>query len=200
MVEDKLMLQGGYNLRAISDSALAVAQVLLGETPAELGSMAASDLATEVMHEVAKVQSKYWKSIDTKACPAPEIRVIENVNVAVGIAELLKAYRTQHLFKTYDLFSIPLANEELDEAYHELLHCNEGLYDTDPERVLVIFVHDFGNLRVEQDNVETADISMTNSYLLDTTDAVVKWVLDNGWNLIDVNVLRQLPTVFAKVR
>jgi histone deacetylase 6 len=65
-------IQGGYNLRAISDSAFAVAQVLLGETPAELGALQASDLGTEVIHQVAKVQSKYWKCIDVKACEPPE--------------------------------------------------------------------------------------------------------------------------------
>lgn len=34
--------------------------------------MRASDVATEVMFEVAKIQSKYWKSIDVKACEPPE--------------------------------------------------------------------------------------------------------------------------------
>ena len=69
----KLMYsQGGYNLEAISRSSLAVAQVLLGETPAELGVLEASEVATEVMYQVARVQSKYWKSIDVKACEPPE--------------------------------------------------------------------------------------------------------------------------------
>lgn len=30
--------------------------------------MQASDIATEVMYQVAKIQSKYWKSIDVQAC------------------------------------------------------------------------------------------------------------------------------------
>ena len=60
--------QGGYNLEAISRSSLAVAQVLLGETPTELPVLEASEVATEVIHQVAKQQSKYWKSIDVKAC------------------------------------------------------------------------------------------------------------------------------------
>lgn len=65
-------LKGGYNLEAISDSALAVAKVLLGETPDELGRLEASEVATEVIHQVAKVQSPYWKSIDVKGCEPPE--------------------------------------------------------------------------------------------------------------------------------
>jgi histone deacetylase 6 len=69
-------LEGGYNLQAISDSALAVTRVLLGETPAELGAIEASEVATEVMYQVAKVQTKYWKSIDEEACLPAEGRLI----------------------------------------------------------------------------------------------------------------------------
>lgn len=65
-------LEGGYNLDAISHSSLAVAQVLLGETPPELPALQASEVATEVVHQVARVQSRYWKSIDVKACGPPE--------------------------------------------------------------------------------------------------------------------------------
>jgi hypothetical protein len=68
----ELTHQGGYNLSAISNSAFAVAQVLLGETPPELGALKASEVATEVVHQVAKVHSKYWKSIDPVGCEPPE--------------------------------------------------------------------------------------------------------------------------------
>ncbi len=37
-----------------------------------MGALEASEVATEVMFQVAKVQSKYWKSIDVKACEPPE--------------------------------------------------------------------------------------------------------------------------------
>lgn len=60
--------QGGYNLTAISNSAEAVARILLGQQVPELPPMQASDIATEVMYQVAKVQSKYWSSIDVQAC------------------------------------------------------------------------------------------------------------------------------------
>jgi histone deacetylase 6 len=61
-------IQGGYNLTAISNSAEAVARILLGESVPELPPLQASDIATEVMYQVAKIQSKYWKSIDVQAC------------------------------------------------------------------------------------------------------------------------------------
>lgn len=188
-------LEGGYNLRAISDSSLAVAQVLLGETPAELTHVEASEAATEVVRQVAKVQSRYWKSIDVKACEPPEAGVESSV---VAIPDILKIYRAHHLFEKYRLCPIPLASEELDEAYANQVLASQGLFDAAPGSTLVLFVHDFGNLRVETDGVATTDIQLANSYLLDTSDAVVDWTRERGYTLIDVNMLRALPTTLPR--
>ena len=49
---------------AISSSALACLNVLLGEQPPKLPSLSASESATQVMYEVALEQSKYWKCIN----------------------------------------------------------------------------------------------------------------------------------------
>lgn len=61
-------LEGGYNLDAISNSAQAVARTLVGQELPVLGPMQASDLATETVYQVARVQSRYWKSINIKTC------------------------------------------------------------------------------------------------------------------------------------
>jgi histone deacetylase 6 len=55
-------------LKAISNSAEAVARILLGEPVPELPPLQASDIATELMYQVAKIQCKYWKSIDVQSC------------------------------------------------------------------------------------------------------------------------------------
>jgi len=65
-------LEGGYNLDSISNSALAVTRVLLGQAPDELPPMVASEEATEAVWLVAREHSKYWKTIDVKACEPRE--------------------------------------------------------------------------------------------------------------------------------
>lgn len=62
-----ILLQGGYDIDAISVSALACAEVLLGDPPAMLPPLQASDSATQTIHEVALVQSRHWTSISPKA-------------------------------------------------------------------------------------------------------------------------------------
>ncbi|WVF65792.1 hypothetical protein IAT40_000526 [Kwoniella sp. CBS 6097] len=188
-------LEGGYNLKAISDSALAVAHVLLGETPAELDVIQASEAATEVIYQCAKVQSTYWQSIDVKACEPPEVSAMEDGSSPItSIPDLLKIHRAHHMFTKHSLFQIPLASAELEESFGGQVICSENVYEAGPRGVLVVFVHDFGNLRVETDDVSTTNVHLENSYLLDTSDAVVSWVNSEKYSLIDVNVLKQLPT------
>jgi histone deacetylase 6 len=64
--------QGGYTLESLSDCALAVGRMLLGEAPPELPPLVSSEVEAETIWLVAKEQSKYWKSINIKACEPKE--------------------------------------------------------------------------------------------------------------------------------
>ena len=72
MVQCSYLTKGGYNLDSIAVSALAVTRVLLGEAPDQLASCTVSEEATETVWQVAKQQSKYWKSVDPRACEPRE--------------------------------------------------------------------------------------------------------------------------------
>ena len=63
------MMQGGYNLESISNSALAVAKVLLGDPLPPLSPLSPSEAALKTVWEVGMVQSRYWK------CMGPRIPV-----------------------------------------------------------------------------------------------------------------------------
>lgn len=56
-------LEGGYNLDAISRSALAITKVLLGDPPGKVSSSLACDAALEVFAEVQATHSRFWKSM-----------------------------------------------------------------------------------------------------------------------------------------
>lgn len=63
-INAKLFLkQGGYNIDSIAASSLECVKVLLGEIPPQMPSMRASEEATEAVHEVQLIQSRWWKSI-----------------------------------------------------------------------------------------------------------------------------------------
>ncbi|CAG8504690.1 9907_t:CDS:10 [Ambispora gerdemannii] len=58
-----LALEGGYNIDSISRSALACVKVLLGEAPERLPPIKPSKDCMETVHNVLRVQSRYWKSL-----------------------------------------------------------------------------------------------------------------------------------------
>ncbi|RMZ76499.1 hypothetical protein DV738_g4939, partial [Chaetothyriales sp. CBS 135597] len=59
-------LEGGYNFRAISKSALAVTRTLMGEPPDRLEATQATLSAVETVEKVRQIQSRYWQSIYPK--------------------------------------------------------------------------------------------------------------------------------------
>ncbi|PCH43673.1 histone deacetylase clr3 [Wolfiporia cocos MD-104 SS10] len=183
-------LEGGYNLDAISVSALAVTQVVLGEVPPQLEPMVASEVATETIWHVATEQSKYWKNVDPKACePIEEVE-----NIAISIPELLKAHRQDYLFRTHGMLEVPLVSDALIERYSTQVACTEDIMTND---TLVVFVHEFGNLRVELDSVMHCNVQMEHSYLVDCSKELIQWATDSGYALLDVNVFAK---PFAKTQ
>ena len=65
-------LEGGYNLKSISNSALAVTKVLMGEPPGRLhDGEVASRTAVDVINECVREQSRYWR------CMKPQMAIPE---------------------------------------------------------------------------------------------------------------------------
>ncbi|KZT52255.1 Arginase/deacetylase [Calocera cornea HHB12733] len=176
-------LEGGYNLHALSQSALAVGETLIGDVPPELPPLVAGDAGTETVWQVAHYQSQFWRCINPKACePNPEV---DNV---FSVPQLLKAHRAMELSQQYELFAIPFSDPDLQGRFKDQVLATPSLYDDDAKTV-VLFVHDFGNLRVELESGLTTNIKMESSYLVDASRRVVDWTNTNGYALLDVDIL-----------
>ncbi|KAI9061652.1 histone deacetylase complex protein [Trametes sanguinea] len=174
-------LEGGYSLDAISRSALAVTQVILGEMPPQLPPMVASEAATETIWQVAMEQSKYWKNLDPKACePIEEVE-----QIATSIPELLKAHRQHYLYQTHGMLEVPLLSQALVDRFSAQVACTPDIMDNN---TLIVFAHEFGNLAVELDSVMTCDVRQEHSYLVDCSKQLLTWAKSEGYAVLDVNV------------
>ncbi|KAF8630632.1 hypothetical protein AX15_002783 [Amanita polypyramis BW_CC] len=174
-------LEGGYNLRSISNSALSVVKVLLGEAPDELAPLVASEAGTETVWLVAREQSKYWKSVDPKACEPRE--GLEDVSFSVP--EILKAHRQHYLFVQHGMLQIPLVSKELEDRFSAQITCSSDIFES---KTLVFLAHEFGNLRFELASSATCDVELERSYLLDTSRELINWVRREKFALLDVNL------------
>lgn len=59
-------LEGGYNLAAIANSALAVTRVLMGEPPDRLEETRPTDAGLQTVQMVAMYQSRHWRCLEPK--------------------------------------------------------------------------------------------------------------------------------------
>ncbi|KAG9316543.1 histone deacetylase clr3 [Chiua virens] len=189
-------LEGGYNLDSISNSALAVARTLLGDAPPELPPMMASEAGTETVWHVALEQSKYWKNINPKACEPRE----EMDEITFSIPEILKGHRQHFMYSQYKMLQVPLM-PAYEERYGSQVMCTNDLLENE---TVVLFVHEFGNLRVELDGSPMCNVSMEHSYLIDFSKDLIAWVKGEEYALADVNLFPRpfpasaLPTLRPK--
>ncbi|KAJ3896870.1 histone deacetylase complex protein [Lentinula edodes] len=181
-------LEGGYNLNATMNSALAVTKVILGEAPDPLPPMHASETATETVYLVAKEQSKYWKNIDANSCEPRE----EVESISFSIPEVLQAHRAHYLYKNYKMMQVPLLSF-LQNPFAGQVICTPDLFENN---TLVVLAHEFGNLRLELESAMTCDLNMERSYLLDFTKELMRWINGEGYALLDVNLY---PKPFTSV-
>lgn len=173
-------LEGGYNLDSISNSALAVAQTLLGEAPPELPPMVASEAGTETVWQVALEQSKYWKSVNPKACEPRE----DLDEITFSIPEILKGHRQHFLYSQYRMLQVPLM-PAYEERYGSQVMCTDDMLEN---TTIVMFVHEFGNLCAELDGMPMCDVNLEHSYLIDFSKELIAWVRSEGYALVDVNM------------
>ncbi|KDN45498.1 hypothetical protein RSAG8_04822, partial [Rhizoctonia solani AG-8 WAC10335] len=174
-------LEGGYNLDSISRSALAVTYALLGDSLPELPRLEASEIATEVVWQVARIQSQYWHCIQASSLE-PGDAVDET---KIHLPELFKAWRREHALKDFGLYEFPWAVPELDDYYNGQLLVSGNISN---QHTLVMFVHDFGNISTELLTMKQLDIKMENSWIIDTTRDFLKWCKSQDFSVLDLNM------------
>ncbi|KAG9086282.1 Histone deacetylase hda1 [Ceratobasidium sp. 370] len=174
-------LEGGYNLKSISDSAVAVARTLLGDPLPELPRLEATAVATEVVWQVARVQSQYWHCINPTNLE-PKEAVDETT---IFLPELFKSWRREHCAKEFNLFEFPWATPELDDVYKGQLLVSGNL---SKQHTLVMLVHDFGNVGAEILSLNQLIIEMENAWIIDTSSAFLKWCTSQDFSIIDLNM------------
>lgn len=189
-------LEGGYNLDALANSAHSVTEVLLGEIPPPFdANIAPSGKANAVFEDVEKVQSRYWKSIRN-----PPYAALEGESTGLDkyhMGSLFALHRLKHLDAKYpDQFcALPSSRTpDADNNYgdHQII-LSAGLFDDDYD-ALIIFAHDAGNFRVEEDGVNIDQYSELG-YIVDGSSKIIDWTQANKAGLIDVTLNSQLPSV-----
>jgi len=83
--------------------------------------------------------------------------------------------------------------EELEQRFGTQIMCTQDILEN---HTLVVFVHEFGNLRLELESSLTCNVQLEHSYLVDFSKQLIAWVKGEGYSLLDINLF---PMPFASL-
>lgn len=128
-------LEGGYNLTAISNSALAVAKTLMGEPPPRMTLPQINAKAHETLDLVRAYQSPFWECMRPAVTAVPKTLEVDEK----PLHHVLRTYQMVNFAEKYDMFPIYIQREALFRTYE-----NQVLVSREIEtaRNILVVLHD----------------------------------------------------------
>lgn len=177
-------LEGGYNLRSIARSALAVTRVLMLEPPDRLREDLAPplDSAVYTVEQVKRQHSKYWKCLYPKHLDKTD----PGYKDTYRLHEVIREWQSLRLSQEHSMVPLPLQINKpiLAQTFEHNVIATPRFMERHP--LLVIF-HDPPSFKDHPDPV-TGRRELHNTWLTDTTKRYIDWAISNDFQVIDVNV------------
>ena len=103
-------LEGGYNFRSISKSALAVTRTLMGEPPDRLKPTRPTESCIDTVKDVMRIQSRYWNCMHPKD-------PIDGLIYTERMDEVIRAFQAQHLQDRYKMNVVYVLKDKINKVF-----------------------------------------------------------------------------------
>ncbi|KAH6656822.1 histone deacetylase [Truncatella angustata] len=173
-------LEGGYNLVAISHSALAVARTLMGEPPPKMGMPRIDKGAAKVLAKVQAAQAPYWE------CMRPGVINVQDMGAAgtLRLHDAIRSYQRQNLAEHFNMIPLFIQREALYKSFENQVLITPGISQ---KKKVIIIIHDAPELVAMPDLIENT-VDPHNAFISDGVTTYIKWATENGFGIIDANV------------
>ncbi|KAI1815049.1 histone deacetylase [Poronia punctata] len=172
-------LEGGYNLEAISNSALAVARTLMGEPPPQMDMPPISKDAARVLARVQAAQAPYWE------CMRPGIIDIQRVgNDASRFHDVIRGYQRQVLSEKHGMIPLFIQREALFKSYENQVLVTP---DIQSKQKILFFIHDPPEVLAAPDPIDNT-VDPHNGHVLDGVAPYIDWAVKNNFGVVDANI------------
>ncbi|CAN8103481.1 unnamed protein product [Discula destructiva] len=178
-------LEGGYNLTAISNSALAVARTLMGEPPPRMVLPGINKEAAQTLDTVRAIQAAYWDCMRPGIVNVPEIVKLEGRN----LTDVLRMDQKTRYFEKYKMLSMYIQRHSLFRTYENQVLVSLGIETA--ENILVV-LHDPPEIVAQPDTLNNS-IGSENSWVRDGTEKYIEWAHSKNFGIMDVNIPRHVP-------
>ena len=128
-------LEGGYNLRAISKSALAVAKTLMGEPPMKIKIPPLNKIASHVLHQVKHCHAPYWRCLR-------EGISLEKEMEAYGAGRLhdhIRSVQRDTLSKKHKMVSLYIQRPTVSRSFEDQVLATPNIYQA---KKILLIIHD----------------------------------------------------------
>ncbi|KIM99022.1 hypothetical protein OIDMADRAFT_43096 [Oidiodendron maius Zn] len=173
-------LEGGYNLTAISRSALAVAKTLMGEPPERMIIPQITNGAAMALHEVRLLQSRYWQCMRPGAVP---VEVQEGLG-GVRLHDAIRSYQRRILTLRYNMVSLRVQRDKTSPSFEDQVLVTPGIYAA---KKILLIIHDAPEVIAQPDPIDNRVFSH-NAWVNDGVLPYIKWAVSSGYAVMDVNI------------
>ncbi|KAG4030058.1 hypothetical protein MFRU_013g00820 [Monilinia fructicola] len=173
-------LEGGYNLSAISRSALAVAKTLMGEPPIRQPIPPISKQAALVLEEVKFYQSPYWECMRSGMFEYSEAQF----KGAVRVDDVVRDYQRNVLSQNHGMVSLWVQRHQLARTFDNQVMVTPMIQFA---KKILIIIHDPAEILAAPDPL-TAQVSTHNAYILDQIPEYIEWATINEIGVMDINI------------
>ncbi|KAK8039412.1 hypothetical protein PG993_007823 [Apiospora rasikravindrae] len=172
-------LEGGYNLKAISMSALAVARTLMGEPPPKISLPRIDKDAHKVLQKVKATQAPYWDCMRKGVIDVP----------AVGpgssrLHDVIRGYQRQVLAEKCGLIPLFIQREALFKSFENQVLISPGIME---KRKIILLIHDPPELVAMPDLIDNK-VDPHNAFVMDGVTSYIEWAHQNDFGIIDANI------------
>ncbi|KAF4821254.1 Histone deacetylase clr3 [Colletotrichum tropicale] len=173
-------LEGGYNLQAISTSAVAVARTLMGEPPPKMDIPMLNKDAARVLAKVQSYQAPYWECMRPGIIPVPEIQDLN----ATRLHDHVRLGQRQDLSQRHQMIPLFIQRDHLFKSYE-----NQVLVTPDIQsaRQLLVIIHDPPEFLAQPDVIDR-HIELHNAWIVDSVSQYIDWAVNEDIAVMDVNI------------
>ncbi|KAE8447296.1 hypothetical protein EG329_010854 [Mollisiaceae sp. DMI_Dod_QoI] len=177
-------LEGGYNLRAISRSALAVAKTLMGEPPERIVIPPLNRVSADTLNQIKRIQANYWECMRPGVIPHADIQARSTERMS----EVIRRAQKSLLSEEYNMIPIKIIRKGLTEVFNNQVLVTPEL---NKARKVIMIIHDPPDVMAQPDLYDNT-VYPHNAYVADDLKPYIAWAIENGYGVVDVNFPQQV--------
>ncbi|KAK4461160.1 histone deacetylase clr3 [Cladorrhinum samala] len=173
-------LEGGYDLEAISKSALAVAQTLMGESPPQMEIPKINKDAAKVLAKVQAYQAPYWECMRPGVVDVQEMRTQDSTR----LHDVVRLAQRQVLSDKHGMIPLYIQRDVLFKSFENQVLVTRGIQAA---RKLMVIIHDPPALHGQPDPLDNT-LEAHNSWITDGVMRYIEWAISKDFGVMDINV------------